>query len=106
MTVEPAPSLEERRAQLGLVDPTDRRPRQRRAANRLDSLVGKRAGFMENRKGNAQVVLARVRDRLAAQYDFAGIVWQPKFLYSAPADPALLEELAEQCDFVVTAIGD
>lgn len=106
MTIEYAPDLQARIRALGLLDPTDRRQRQRRAAPPLDTLHGKRAGFLDNRKGNADVLLERVRERLVEQFALAATVLRPKWIYSAPAEPALLDELAASCDFVVTAVGD
>ncbi|MBI2320835.1 MAG: hypothetical protein HYU88_01735 [Chloroflexi bacterium] len=106
MALQYAPDLQARIKDLGLLDPTDRQQRQRRAALPLDTLHGKRAGFLDNRKGNADVLLERVRELLGQQYDLAATVLRPKWIYSAPAGPELVEELAQSCDFVVTAIGD
>jgi hypothetical protein len=36
----------------------------------------------------------------------AEAVHRAKFIYSRVADPAIVEELAERCDFLVAAIGD
>jgi hypothetical protein len=106
MAVSSTPDLQARIAALGLLDPTDRPQRVRRAARPLDTLHGKRAGFLDNRKGNADVLLERVREQVAAQYPLAATVWRSKWIYSAPAEPDLLDELAATCDFVVTALGD
>lgn len=100
------PHLEAQIRALGLLDPTARPLRQRRAAPPLDTLNGKRAGFLDNRKGNAEVLLERVRERLAERFDLAAAGLWAKRIYSAPADARLLEELVARCDFVVTAVGD
>jgi hypothetical protein len=92
---------------LGLVDPTDRpKPREHRAAPRLATLNGKRAGFLDNHKANADVLLEEVQRLLAERFELAGETWVHKFIYSREATPAELDRLAEQCDFVVTAVGD
>ena len=91
---------------LDLLDPTDRQPRRRRSAPPLETLDGARAGFLDNRKGNADVLLGRVRERLSAEYRLADTVVRAKWVYSAPAGADLIEELAGACDFVITAIGD
>jgi hypothetical protein len=92
---------------LGLLDPTDREVLQRRTlAPRLAELRGKVGGFLDNRKQNANVLLERTAARLAAEYGMAEAVHRAKFIYSRVADPALIEELAERCDFIVAAIGD
>ena len=68
--------------------------------------VTRGGGFLDNRKNNADRLLARIRDVMQAQFAFADIVWRPKFIYSRTAAPEILEELAERCQFVITAIGD
>ncbi|HEX2171870.1 MAG TPA: hypothetical protein VHL09_05445 [Dehalococcoidia bacterium] len=91
--------------ELGLLDPTDQREHEHRAAPPLETLTGKRGGFLDNRKGNADVLLERVRTLLEERYELAGTVACAKWIYSAPAAPDVLEDLSG-CDFVVTAIGD
>ncbi|MDA0734114.1 MAG: hypothetical protein O2909_06460 [Chloroflexi bacterium] len=91
---------------LGLLDPTDdREEEQHQCATRLDSIQGKRVGFLDNRKGNADVVLERVREVLEERYEIVTVISTTKWVFSAPATPEILEELAT-CDFVITAIGD
>ena len=94
-------------AALGLLDPTDRpeMPELRPAAP-LETLDGRCGGFLDNRKGNADVILEAVRQRLAEDYGMNGAVVRAKWVFSAPAAAEIIEELAAQCDFVVTAVGD
>lgn len=97
----------ERLRALGLIDPTDRpQPREHRAAPRLGTLNGKRAGFLDNRKTNADLLLDELRDLLSQRFELASETTLRKFIYSREATPAELDRLAEQCDFVVTAVGD
>jgi hypothetical protein len=92
---------------LGLLLPIDEDiVQQRRAAPPLHELHGAVAGFLDNRKNNADRLLARIRDVMQAQFAFADVVWRPKFIYSRTAAPEILDELAERCQFVITAIGD
>ena len=92
---------------LGLLDPTDQDMRQRRTlAPRLGELRGKVGGFLDNRKQNANVLLERIAEHLRAAYGMAEAIHRAKFIYSRGAEPALIDELAERCDFVVAAIGD
>ncbi len=98
--------LNSRIAALGLVDPTDRQEEpERRPAAPLETLEGRRGGFLDNRKGNADVILDAVRERLADQYGMTESLVRSKWMFSAPAAPEIIDELAE-CDFVVTAVGD
>ena len=98
--------LAARIAALGLVDPTDRQEEpERRPAAPLETLEGLRGGFLDNRKGNADVILEAIRQRLAGQYGLQDTLVRSKWVFSAPAAPEIIDELAE-CDFVVTAVGD
>jgi hypothetical protein len=92
---------------LGLLDPTDQEVLQRRTlAPRLAELRGKVGGFLDNRKQNANVLLEHIAARLSAEYDIAEALHRAKFIYSRIAEPTIIDELAERCDFVVAAIGD
>ena len=62
--------------------------------------------FLDNRKPNASVPLDRIAARLSAAYGMAEAVNRAKFIYSRVAEPPLLDELAERCDFVVAAVGE
>lgn len=99
--------VQEQLRRLGLLDPTDQEMLQRRTlAPRLVGLRGKVGGFLDNRKQNANVVLERIAEHLSATYGMAAAVHRAKFIYSRVAEPALIDELAERCDFVVAALGD
>jgi hypothetical protein len=92
---------------LGLMDPTDQEVLQRRTlAPRLAELRGKVGGFLDNRKQNANILLARIAERLSSEYGMAEAIQRAKFIYSRVAEPVLIDELAERCDFIVAAIGD
>lgn len=95
-----------RLAELGLVDPTHQPTGQRRPAPRLDTLRGKRAALLDNRKGNADRLLERIGELLLERYDVAEVTHVSKFIYSRRAEPELLDRLAAERDFVVTAVGD
>jgi hypothetical protein len=97
----------ERIHRLGLLDPTDQEVLQRRTlAPRLAEVRGKVGGFLDNRKQNAGVLLDHIAERLRAEYSMADAIHRAKFIYSRVAEPPIIDELAERCDFVVAAIGD
>jgi hypothetical protein len=52
------------------------------------------------------VLLGHLAARLGAEYGMAAAVQRAKVLYSRVAEPAIIEELAARCDFVVAALGD
>jgi hypothetical protein len=98
--------LQSRIAALGLLDPTDRQEEpERRAATPLETLEGLTGGFLDNHKGNADVILEAIRRELADGYGMTDSVVLAKWVFSAPAAPEIIAELT-QCDFVVTAVGD
>ena len=104
--IDDTTDLAARIAALGLIDPTDRQEEpERRGTAPLETLDGLRGGFLDNRKGNADVILDAIRQRLAADYGMADALVRSKWVFSAPAAPDIIDELA-QCDFVVTAVGD
>jgi hypothetical protein len=97
----------ERIYRLGLLDPTDQEVLQRHTlAPRLVEIRGKVGGFLDNRKQNANVLLEHLAEWLSAEYGMAEAVPRAKFIYSRVAEPPIIDELAERCDFVVAAIGD
>ena len=98
--------LSARIAALGLVDPTDRQEEpERRPAAPLETLEGLKGGFLDNRKGNADVILEAIRSKLSDGYGMTDSLVRSKWVFSAPAAPEIIDELAA-CDFVVTAVGD
>ena len=103
----PAPLQDAVARSYRLTSPVDEEmQRKRQLAPGLPALHGAVAGFLDNRKGNADHLLGCLRDLLRARFDFADVVWCSKFIYSRTAEPEVLEELASRCQFVVTAIGD
>jgi hypothetical protein len=99
--------VHERLRRLGLLDPTDHEELQRRTlALRLANVDGKVGGFLDNRKQNASILLAHIAERLSTEYGMLEAVHHAKFIYSRVAEPAIIDELAERCDFVIAAIGD
>jgi hypothetical protein len=93
--------------QYELVLPTDdRRPDARELAPRLESLAGVRIGLLDNRKGNANVLLEQVARKLMSDYGAGSFQVEEKPIYSRPATDDQLQRLAESCGAVVTAIGD
>lgn len=89
----------------GLVDPTAQADRTGTAAPRLDSLRGARGVLLDNTKGNAGPLLRHVGDLLEARYGVTELPMSRKLVYSRPADPRLLDELARGYQFVVTGVG-
>jgi hypothetical protein len=73
-------------------------------APRLGELKGKVIGFMQNGKPNADILLSRLANLLQKKYGLMGIRSKAKPRPTEPA--AFIEELANECQGVVNAIGD
>lgn len=91
---------------LDLVAPTDDRAAVARAlAPRVARLDGLRLGLLDNRKGNADLLLARVAERLAPEGVGVSLRLE-KRIFSRPATPEQVRRIAEHSDAVVLALGD
>ncbi len=73
---------------------------------RLESLSGKTVGFIDNGKPNFNFLVDDLAELLRARYGVAAIVKRRKRGPSVPAPDAIVNELAEQCDAVITGSGD
>lgn len=93
---------------LGLVDPTST-PSQSpdvKTVPMLDTLAGKCIGLLDNCKTNSAALLGRIGEKLMRDHGAAKVVARSKQIYSRIAPTELIDELAANCDAVVTAIGD
>jgi hypothetical protein len=92
---------------LTLLDPqTGARPAQVTRAPRLAALRGKRVGLLANGKPNSQEFLTALGTLLRERHDAVPLVLLGKPSASRVAPAATLDQLAAQCDAVVTAVGD
>ena len=90
---------------LILIDPSAEEDSEQTAgAARLAELKGKRIGLLDNIKHNAEYLLAEVGEQLTREYGCEVRVVRKK-TYTKYAEAHVLAAL-EDCDAVVTAIGD
>ncbi len=75
-------------------------------AQRPDSLRGLRLGLLANAKRNAEPFVRRVGQQLADQYGVRTVLARTKPNIVETAPEQMLAELADQCDIVVTGVGD
>ena len=88
-----------------LIDPSAEEATESHAgSDRLAQLQGKRIGLLDNIKHNAEYLLTEVGERLTREFGCEVRVIRKK-TYTKFCDPLLLATL-EDCDAVVTAIGD
>jgi hypothetical protein len=91
---------------IDLVSPVDDRSSDPiRLAPRVRSLDGLRIGLLDNRKGNADVLLERLAEALAQDGAVIGMRLE-KVIFSRPATSEQLDQLADGADVVLEAIGD
>ena len=85
----------------GVVD-QDRTP----VAPRKTRLEGLRLGILDNSKWNANKLLRGASAALSEAIKFAAVNYYVKQSFSKDAAPELIEQIAEENDIVLTAIGD
>ena len=92
---------------LEVLDPTsDHIPAGAVIAPRPSTLEGTTIGLLSNGKPYAAGFLEMVEEVLADRYRFRTVVARNKGNPSRPAPKDMLDELADQCDTVITASGD
>jgi len=91
-----------------LMDPRGKSPEKlvSLTARRVSSLEGKTIGLMSNTKPNSAQLLEDIGQLLVQRYGVKELVVRQKPNFYTPAPPQLVEELANSCDAVLTAIGD
>ena len=77
----------------------------RESRQSLDSLAGKVIGFIDNAKPNFNHLADDLAELLVGKYGVAGVVRHRK-RGQVPAGDAVIRELAEKCDAVITGSGD
>ena len=88
-----------------ILDPTIRVAGAVMPAPRLTTLRGKRVGFLDNSKEKADLFLGELAERLAERSTPSEVIHRRKPAYSRVAPPAIIEELRQTCDCVITAMG-
>ena len=76
------------------------------SARALEGLSGKVIGFIDNSKPNFQYLVDDLAELLVQKHGVASVVKRRKRSASQGAPDAVMNELAEQCDAVITGSGD
>lgn len=84
--------------------PSENQPRELQRT--LDGLAGKVVGFIDNTKPNFNYLVDDLADLLVSKYGVSSVIKRSKRVSSIPAPDALIKELSEQCDLVITGSGD
>lgn len=94
-------------ASVLLYDPTAPRLESAPQARRtLDGLAGKVVGFIDNAKPNFNHLVDDLAQLLVSQDGVRQVIKRRKKAASVPAPEAVVQELAQQCDLVITGSGD
>jgi hypothetical protein len=90
-----------------LFDPTAPRQEGRQQARRtLHGLAGTVVGFIDNAKPNFNHLVDDLSELLVSRYGVNQVIKRRKRAASVPAPEAVYQELAGQCDLVITGSGD
>jgi hypothetical protein len=84
--------------------PCHNQPRQ--ARGKLDGLTGKIVGFIDNAKPNFNHLVDDLEGMLVGKFGVSAVIKRSKRGASMPAPDAVIAELSEQCDLVITGSGD
>ncbi len=94
-------------ASVILFDPTAPRQEGRQQARRtLDGLAGAVVGFIDNAKPNFDFLVDDLSALLVSRYGVSRVIKRRKRSASVPASPEVYQELAGECDLVITGSGD
>ena len=74
-------------------------------APRLESLENRRIGLIDDAKDGARELLEEIADVLNEKFGVSNVVYHRKPSASKPAEPDVITNMAEECDYVVVAIG-
>ena len=92
---------------LEVLDPTvEPIPAEAVIAPRPETLDGTTLGLLANGKPNSVELLDMVHQVLADRYEFETVLARNKGNSSRPCPTDIVEEMAEQCDVIITATGD
>ena len=80
--------------------------RTRQAPAPLGSLKDKVIGFVDNSKPNFEHLVADLNEMLASRYGVARVIVHRKRSASMGAGALVLDQLAKDCDLVITGSGD
>jgi len=76
------------------------------AESRKAGKSGLRLGVLDNSKGNADYLLKFIVEGVKAAVPVASVVSLRKDSFSLPAPGAILDQLAAEADFIVSAMAD
>ena len=74
-------------------------------STRLDSLNDKKVGLIDDEKENAKELIEEFASLLNENYGVLTQYYHQKLSAGKPTEPDIIEKIANECDFVIVAIG-
>jgi hypothetical protein len=74
-------------------------------APRIQDLTNKSVGMIDDSKENAKELLEEIGNLLRERFGVQCVNYHAKPSASKPADPQVIQAMADDCDFVIVAIG-
>ena len=74
-------------------------------APRIDTLSGKKVGFISNGKEGTLGFFTHLENLLRTKYEVADVIWETKDNYSAPAEASIINR-AQAWDLAITGLRD
>ena len=75
------------------------------AAPRLSDLKNKRIGLIDDSKENAKELLEIIADLIKEKFGIESVCYHRKPSASKPADPEVISNMTNECDYAIVAIG-
>ena len=75
------------------------------AAPRLSDLKNKRIGLIDDSKENAKELLDIITDVIKEKFGVESVCYHRKPSASKPADPEVISNMTNECDYAIVAIG-
>ncbi len=90
---------------LQLVNPTAPEPAAAVGSGGIGRLAGSRVGVLENGKQHAELILATIAELLGPDHGVELVTVAHKSV-AAAADPDVIDELVDRCDWVLVGSAD
>jgi hypothetical protein len=74
-------------------------------APRPMDLAGKVVGLLDNTKEQGTLILETLGRALREQHGAAKVILVPKEHYSKPADPKIIDQIAQEAQVAIAAVG-
>ena len=75
-------------------------------AEKLSTLSNKRIGLIDDSKVNAKELLEAIKHIIHQRFGVREVKYHRKPSASKPADPSVIQSMAEECDYVIVGVGD